>query len=96
MQFLIANRVTIDMFFLGPEANLSKHTLLMKQITPGLPWTAQGAQDAEDQIRDAVDNIPILKDNIEINVDANTKTVSSKYDGFLPGIRFGLSLGFRF
>jgi hypothetical protein len=96
VQFLIANRVTFDFFFLGPEANISKHDLLMKQITAGLPWTAQGAQDAENEIRDAVDNIPILKDNIEVNVDAATKTVSSKYSGFLPGIRFGLSLGVRF
>lgn len=49
---------------------------------------------------DRDDNLWIGSDGggkkLKITVDANTRTVSSDYKGFLPGLRAGLSIGFRF
>jgi hypothetical protein len=96
VQFLIGNRVAIDLFLLGPEANMSKHTMISKEITTTVPWDLVDAQEAEREIREQLSDIPIVGKKIEVTVDPNSKTVTSKYDGFLPGFRAGLSIGIRF
>jgi hypothetical protein len=96
VQFLIAKRVTIDLFFLGPEANSSHHKFSMHDITSTGPWDAQDAQDAQDEIDDAIGDLPIIGNKLSVVVDRNARTVSSDYKGFLPGVRAGLSIGFRF
>ena len=96
VQFLIAKRVTLDFFLLGPEANSAEHKFSMHDITSTGPWDAQDSQDAQDEIDDAIGDLPILGDKIKVTVDANARTVSSEYKGFLPGFRAGLSIGFRF
>lgn len=96
VQFMIAKRVTFDFFFLGPEANSAKHTVLMKDISSTLPWDANEAADAEREINESIGELPVIGDKINVTVDAAGKTVSSSYKGFLPGIRFGLSVGVRF
>lgn len=96
VQFLIANRVTIDLFFLGPEANTSEHNLVMRDISNTGPWDAQQAADAQQEIDDNFGDLPIVGDKLEITVDANSRTVSSHYKGFLPGYRAGLTIGVRF
>ncbi len=96
VQFLIAKKVVIDFYFLGPEANIARHDLLAQETGPGLPWSPGEAQDAEEQIDDFVDDIPFLKDNLEVTVNAIGRNVKTRYNGFLPGIRFGLSIGLKF
>jgi hypothetical protein len=95
-QFLIAKKIVIDFYFLGPEANSSKSSLLLQESGNGAAWDADDAQDAEQEIRDIVEDIPILKNKVEIGVNATEKNVSAAYKGFMPGIRFGLSFGWRF
>ncbi len=96
VQFMIAKRVVIDFFFLGPEANSSKHKVVMRDITSTDPWDAQEAADAQAEINDSIGDIPVIGDKLNVVVDPNAKTVTSDYSGFLPGLRFGLSVGVRF
>jgi hypothetical protein len=96
VQFMIAKRVVFDFFFLGPEANTAKHKAVMHDITSVGPWNAADAADAQQQIDDNIGDVPVLGDKLKVTVDANTRTVSSDYKGFLPGFRTGLSIGFRF
>jgi hypothetical protein len=96
VQFMIAKRVTFDFFFLGPEANSVKHTVLMKDISSTVPWDPNEAADAEKEINESIGDLPIIGSKLKVAVDANQKTVSSEYKGFLPGFRFGLSVGVHF
>ncbi|HEY0676749.1 MAG TPA: DUF3575 domain-containing protein [Chitinophagaceae bacterium] len=95
VQFLIAKRVSFDLFFLGPEANTASFTSSSRDVANGLPWTFIQANEAEQNVRDALEDVPIIGDKIEISVNQATKTVATKYDGFLPGFRFGASIGIR-
>lgn len=96
VQFLVAKRVAIDFYFLGPEANSSKHDLIAQETGAGIPWSNTEAQDAENEINDFVNDIPLLKNNLDVSVNAASRNVKTSYNGFLPGIRFGLSIGIRF
>jgi hypothetical protein len=96
VQFMIAKKVIFDFFFLGPEANSAHHKAAMHDITSTTPWNQQDANDAQNQINDNIGDVPILGDKLKVTVDANSRTVSSDYKGFLPGFRAGLSIGIRF
>ena len=96
VQFMIAKRVVFDFFFLGPEANSVKHTVVMRDLSSTGSWDAQEAADAQKEINESIGDLPIIGDKLKVTVDPNKKTVSSDYSGFLPGIRFGLSVGVRF
>ena len=95
VQFMIARRVVFDLFFLGPEANTASHKVVMHD-TSSQPWTQAEADDAQNAIDDNIGDLPIVGDKLKVVVDRNSKTVSSDYSGFLPGVRFGLSVGIRF
>lgn len=94
-QFLIGNRVVLDLFFLGPEANISRHRAVMHDITSTAPWDPAQAADAQRQINDNIGDLPILGKKLHVVVDPQSKTVSSDYKGFLPGFRMGLSIGVK-
>lgn len=96
IQFMIAKRVVFDLFLIGPEANTARHTVVMKDMTSTGSWDAQQAADAQTEINKSIGDLPIIGKKIKVTVDANTRTVSSDYKGFLPGLRAGLSVGFRF
>ena len=96
VQFMIAKKVVFDFFFLGPEANSVKHTVVMRDLSSTGSWDAQEAADAQKEINESIGDLPIIGDNLKVTVDPNKKTVSSAYSGFLPGIRFGLSVGVKF
>jgi hypothetical protein len=96
VQFLIANRVVIDLFILGPEANSTKYTLVLRDITSAGPWDAQDVADAQREINETIEDVPGLKNKVKVTLDANQKTATSDYKGFLPGVRGGLSVGIRF
>ena len=94
-QFLIAKRICFDFFILGPEANSVKFYSTSTDVSSSIPWTVIEADEAEQDIKDALNNIPVIGDKIEVSVDQNTRTVSTKYKGFAPGFRFGASIGIR-
>lgn len=96
VQFMIAKRVIIDFFFLGPEANSTKYSLVMRDITTVGPWDAQDVADAQREINQTIEDVPGLKNKVKVTLDANQKTATSDYKGFLPGFRGGLSIGIRF
>jgi hypothetical protein len=95
-QFLIGNHFTVDFYFLGPEANSAKHNIFMQELGSGAPWDAQESADAEDELNDTFKDVPLIGKKLKIDVNADQRSVSSEYKGFLPGFRFGLSFGYRF
>ncbi len=94
-QFLIAKRICLDFFLIGPEANIVRFNSQSTDIANSVPWTIIQSGEAEREIKDAIKDIPILKDKLEISVDQSKKTVYTEYKGFLPGFRMGASIGFR-
>lgn len=88
VQFMIANVVTFDFFFLGPEASFGKSNATFTQVSPGT-WDSQ---KIEQDLRD----LPLIGKDLEISVNSANRTVTAKRDGFVPGIRFGLSVGVHF
>ena len=95
-QFLVGKRFVIDLFFLGPEINISRNTLNAVESSNTIPWTSVEAADAEEQIRDFIEQFPFIRNNTDITVDQQNKTVKAEFQGLLPGIRTGVSFGFRF
>jgi len=95
-QVLIAKRIVLDVLVLGPEANTVKEKGSFTDVTNNIPWTPADAAEAEDDIKDAIEDIPIIGDKTEVKADQNSKTVFISYKGFLPGVRTGFSIGFRF
>jgi len=95
VQFLIAKKVSLDFFILGPEANSSTFTATATDVASSIPWTLVDANEAEQDVKDVVKDIPIVGDKIQVTVDQATKTVTTRYSGFMPGFRFGAAIGIR-
>jgi hypothetical protein len=95
-QFIIAKRICFDLFLLGPEANNADFKSKSTDIANSLPWTLIQTTEAEREIKDAIKDIPILKDKLQISTDQASKSVSTSYSGFLPGFRIGASIGIVF
>ncbi len=95
VQFLIAKKISLDFFLLGPEANSSQFSTIATDVASSIPWTSVEASEAEQDIKDALKDIPLVGDKFQVTVDQATKTVTTRYSGFMPGIRFGASIGVR-
>jgi hypothetical protein len=95
VQIKIAKIFRLDLFILGPEANSAKFSAIATDIASSIPWTLVEANEAENDIREVLKNIPIVGDKIEIQVDEANKTVITRYNGFVPGFRFGASIGVK-
>lgn len=95
VQFLIAKKISLDFFFLGPEANTVKFSSISTDVADSLPWTFIQENEAEQNVKEALEDIPLIGDKIQVTANRDTKSVSTKYDGFLPGFRFGASVGIR-
>lgn len=100
LQFMIAKRVVFDLYLLGPEANISKVTANFRDksgsTTDDVWKDDKYVKEMEDEIKSAVKDIPILGDKINVKADKTQRTVTADYNGFLPGLRAGISLGIRF
>ena len=97
VQFSLAKVIVFDLFLLGPEANSAKHELFAKEISASpLPWSMVEEEDIENNLYDAVKDVPIIGKKIKFDADRNAHTVKSEYNGFLPGFRIGASVGIRF
>lgn len=89
-QFLIAKRVTLDLYFLGLEAGFAgvKATVESSDITQ--------VDDIESDIQDAVDDFPdFLSKKIDVSSTGNMVKVKARHI-FYPWVRGGLSIGFAF
>jgi len=93
MQFLVAKRIVIDLYFLGPELNSADATFKSHEVTNTLPWNSSQAAEAEQDARDFINDIPIIGKKINLTVDQNTRTVTATYNGLLPGFRAGVAIG---
>ena len=95
VQALIAKKIVLDVYILGPEANISDFSTVANDISTSFPWTELKAREAEADMEEIIRDIPIIGDKTEISVDASKKQVDISYNGFLPSVRFGISLGVR-
>ncbi len=95
-QFFIAKTVAIDLFLIGPEANSAKFNSSSTDVYNNIPWTLANGDEAAKEIHDRLKDIPYIGDKIDVAVNTNTKTVTTKYAGFAPGFRAGFSVGIRF
>jgi hypothetical protein len=95
-QFLISKKFVIDFFFLGPEINSSKNNFKAVETSSTIPWTSVQASEAEQDIRDFIDQFPFIRNKVNVTVDQINKTVFADFKGVLPGYRIGVSFGFAF
>ena len=95
-QFFIVRTVAIDLFLIGPEANSAKFNSSSTDVYDNIPWTLANGNDAAKDIKDNLKDIPYIGDKIDVTVNTSAKTVYTKYSGFAPGFRAGLSVGIRF
>lgn len=92
-QFIVARRFVIDLFFLGPELNSASNTFQAVEVSNTLPWTQIQADEAEQKIRDFINQFPFVKNHTSVMVDKPNKQVTADFHGLLPGYRIGVSLG---
>ncbi|HWC54952.1 MAG TPA: DUF3575 domain-containing protein [Chitinophagaceae bacterium] len=92
-QFVIAKRVVLDFYFIGPEINTSHANFKSIEVTNTIPWNSSQAAEAEQNVRDFLDKIPVVGKKVDLTVDQNNRTITADYKGLLPGFRFGLSIG---
>lgn len=95
-QFLIAKKFVIDLFFLGPEINSSRINFKAVETSSAIPWTSVQASEAEQDIRNFIDQFPFIRNKVNVLVDQNNKTAMANFRGALPGYRIGVSFGFAF
>jgi hypothetical protein len=95
-QFLIGKKFIIDLFLLGPEINSSMNNFKAVEVSNSLPWTFIQAREAENDIRDFVDQFPFVRNRTSVMVDKDNRTVMANFKGALPGFRTGVSFGFLF
>ncbi len=92
-QFIIAKRWVIDLFFLGPQITSSTNNFRAVDPYNSLAWTTIQADEAEQDIRDFLDQFPFIRNKVNVNVDKSNRTVMADFKGALVGIRFGISIG---
>lgn len=95
-QFFVAKRVVIDLFFLGPEINSASNSLKATDISNNIDWTYLDAKDAERHLREFINQFPFIRNRTAIMVDKEMKRVRANFNGVLPGIRTGFSIGYAF
>jgi hypothetical protein len=92
-QFIIAKRLVIDLFFLGPQLTSSTNNFRAVDYTDSSTWSAIQADEAEQDIKNFLHQFPFIKNKTNVHVDTPNKTVTADYRGPLAGIRFGVSFG---
>ncbi len=95
-QFLINKHFVIDLFFFGPEINSARNNFKASEQTRTLPWTSAEAREAENDIRNFLDQFPFVRNNTNVMIDQNNRIVTATFQGALPGIRTGFSIGYAF
>lgn len=95
-QFLIAKKISIDWYLIGPEANSCKYEFLARPMNNVMVWDEVAIDDARIELTRFVRDIPVIGEKTSINVNGDARTVNAVYRGLMPGFRTGISFGFRF
>ncbi len=95
-QFIVAKRLVIDLFFLGPELNAATNNLRAVDPEGSESWNNIEASQAEADIQDFLNQFPFIKNRVDVLVDKNNKAVNADFKGLVGGIRFGVSFGIAF
>ena len=93
VQFMIAKRIVFDLYFLGPELNNADATFTSHEVTNTLPWNSSQANEAEQDAKKFLNDIPIIGKKTSLTVDQNNRIVTANYNGWLPGFRAGIAVG---
>lgn len=94
LQMMVAKRLVVDWYIIGPEANNSTFELKGQDTGSGT-WDAAAAADAKQEIESFLSDVPLIGDKTTVAVNSAAKNVTATYKGFLPGFRTGLSIGIR-
>ena len=95
-QFIIAKRLVIDLFFFGPQLTSSRNDFRAIDQYNYAAWTAIQADEAEQDIRDFLNQFPFIRNKVDVHVDKTNRTVMADFKGPLVGVRFGVSIGLAF
>jgi hypothetical protein len=95
-QFFIGKHFVVDLFFLGPEINSASNSFKAVEVSNIISWNDAEAGKAEQDIRDFLDQFPIVRKKVRVMVDKENKRVTAEFKGAMPGIRTGFSVGFAF
>lgn len=87
LQWIFANRLTLDWRIIGPSYGVSTGTLIGSKSLSSLEQ-----HEVREQLHELASSLPIL--NLKSEVDA--QGVKSTIDGPWAGIRTGLSIGYSF
>ena len=91
-EWLISDVVSVDFTIIGTEAKIGNMELIYTDNSKEV-----NIDDVYDEMEDAIDDIPIIGNKIELTKDANNGLIAMKIPKqFIPGIRFTLSLGIAF
>ena len=93
VQFLIKKRIVLDIFFLGPEINSATNNFKAIDISNSIGWNTLQASEAEQDIRNFLDEFPFIRKKVDVVIDKPNKTVRADFKGGLPGMRTGFSIG---
>ena len=66
------------------------------ELTSTISWTSIEANEAEQNIRDFIDNFPFIRNKTHVMVDKDNRTVTADFKGALPGMRVGFLLALLF
>jgi hypothetical protein len=95
-QYIIARRLVIDLFFLGPQLTSSTNNFRAFDPSNSSAWTAIQADEAEADINDFLNQFPFIRNKVDVHVDKANRTVTADFKGALVGVRFGVSFGIAF
>lgn len=91
-QWLISDVVSIDFTIIGTEGKIGTMELLYTDNSGGVD-----IDDVYIELEDALNNVPIIGDKIELTKDVNNGLIVAKLPKqFIPGIRFAFSIGIAF
>ena len=92
-QFIIKKRWVIDLFFFGPQLTSSSNNFKAVDNSNSLTWTTIQADEAEQDIREFLNQFPFIRNKVDVHVDKPNRTVKANFKGALVGVRFGVSIG---
>jgi hypothetical protein len=95
-QFIVAKRLVIDFFFLGPELNRATNNFRAIDPEGSERWNNIEGSQAEADIKDFLNQFPFIKNRVDVRVDKENKTVNADFKGWTGGIRCGVSFGIAF
>jgi hypothetical protein len=92
-QFIIAKRLVLDLFFLGPQVTSSTNNFRAIDPYNSGAWSNIQGEEAEQDIKNFLDQFPFIKNKVDVHVHNMNRTVTADFNGPLMGVRFGVSIG---